>query len=360
MVLGHEGNVVVGEIRARRQRNCGVGKQAFQTPTPWFRSSANGMGTRMTNTLKRLTAGVLGATCLAACGGNGDGSSATPGGGSAFNLSNAVALMQLCLESYQMLTDFENGQAFSLPAPYTLQAQFYTQEHFTGDGTHGMVPIAFVATAGGSIYVVFRGTDTISEWISDATLTQVDYPYVANGGKTQTGFTDIYDSIRAPILQAVSSLAGGGTYSALYITGHSLGGALSVLAAPDLAAQTQLKQPVVYTFAGPRAGDPSFASLYDGDIATSWRVVNTNDAVPKLPTALTTVIGPAPDFKPELLFYEHVNSEYDVTFGEPIHSVGDVTFNHSACNYFATLCGQTSNPVQCKQMGEDINGCTFS
>jgi triacylglycerol lipase len=314
----------------------------------------------MPNTLKRLTVVVLLTTALSACGGD-SGSSTTPGvEGSSFTLSTAVTLMQLCLESYQMLSDFENGQPFALPTPYTLQAQFDTEEHFAGDGLNGMVPIAFVATSGNAIYVVFRGTVTISEWISDATLTQVDYTYVANGGKTETGFTDIYASIRTPIIQEVSSLAAGGAYTTLYITGHSLGGALAVLAAPDLAGQTQFKKPVVYTFAGPRAGDPAFASLYNGDIETSWRVVNTNDEVPKLPNPVTTVIGPPPDYKPAFFFYEHVDGEHDITFGVPIRSLSDVILDHSSCNYFATLCGQTSNPTQCKQMGQGLNGCNFS
>ena len=315
----------------------------------------------MANPHKPLIVAVLLATSLSACGGGDSGGSAPPGPGqNSFNLSSAVGLMQLCLESYQMLTDFENGQPFTLPPPYTLQEQFYTEEDFSGDGLNGMVPIAFVATSGSSIYVVFRGTNTISEWIDDATLTQVDYTYVANGGKTETGFTNIYDSIRAPLVQEVSSLASGGTYTTLYVTGHSLGGALSVLAAPDLAAQTRFKQPVVYTFAAPRAGDPTFASLFNGGIATSWRVANTNDAVPKLPLPVTTVIGPPPDFKPATFFYEHVNSEYDITFGGPINSVDDVVFNHDSCNYFATLCGLTSNPAQCKAMGQGINDCNFS
>jgi triacylglycerol lipase len=314
----------------------------------------------MRNTLKRLTVAVLLAISLSACGGAG-GTAAAPGvEASGFNLSSAVTLMQLCLQSYQMLTDFENGQPFSLPAPYTLQAQFSTEEHFSGDTLNGRVPIAFVATSGSSIYVVFRGTDTISEWISDAMLTQVSYTYVANGGKTETGFTNVYATIRTPIIQEVNSLVAGASYTTLYITGHSLGGALTVLAAPDLVGQTQFKQPVVYTFAGPRAGDPTFASLYNADIGTSWRVVNTNDEVPKLPSVVTTVIGPPPDFKPEIFLYEHVNGEYDITFGVPIRSVSDLIFNHSSCNYFATLCGQTSNPTQCKQMGQGLHGCTFS
>jgi len=313
----------------------------------------------MPNRLKQLAVAVLLATSLFACGGN-SGSPAAPGvGGRGFNLSSAVTLMQLCLESYQMLTDFENDQPFTLPAPYTLRAQFLTEEHFAGDSLNGMVPIAFVATSRSSIYVVFRGTDTISEWISDATLTQVSYSYVANGGKTETGFTNVYATIRTPIVQEVTNLSASGTYTTLYITGHSLGGALTILAAPDLAGQTPFKQPIVYTFAGPRAGDPTFVSLYNSDAGTSWRVVNTNDEVPKLPNVVTTVLGPPPDFKPEVFFYEHVNGEHDITFGGPIRSVSDLIFNHSSCNYFATLCGQTSNPTQCKQMGQGLHGCTF-
>ena len=92
----------------------------------------------MTNAPKRLAAAMLVATFLAACGG-GDGDGRLPEGGvggpggpggaaPGFSVNNAVTLMQLCLESYQMLTDFQNGKTFTLPAPYTLQAQ---------DVTHG-------------------------------------------------------------------------------------------------------------------------------------------------------------------------------------------------------------------------------
>jgi len=316
----------------------------------------------MTTTVKHWAATVLLAIFLSACGGSDDDGSPAPPGleDDSFDLASAVTLMQLCLESYQMLTDFENGQTFTLSAPYTLQAQFLTEERFSGEGLDGKVPIAFVATSGSSIYVVFRGTKTISEWISDATLSQVDYTYVAGGGKTETGFTDVYESIRTPILQEVNALAAAGSYTTLYITGHSLGGALTVVAAPDLAAQTQFTQPIVYSFAGPRAGDPIFASLYDDAIGNSWRVVNTNDEAPKVPPAITIVVGPGPEFKREYFFYEHVEGEYDITFGGPIRSVSDLIFNHSSCNYFATLCGQTSDPTQCEQAGQGLNGCSFS
>lgn len=297
---------------------------------------------------------------LAGCGGDDDSPPPDDGSSEQINITTAVTLMQLCLESYQMLTDFQNGDTFTLPSPYTLRAQYLTEEHFTGDGLDGEVPIAFIATSGSSIYVVFRGTKTISEWISDATLTQSDYTYVADGGKTETGFTDVYASIRAPILQEVQTLIAGGGYTALYITGHSLGAAVATLAAPDLAANTTLTSPVVYTFASPRVGDPEFALLFDDDGFTTWRVANTYDEVPKLPGAVTIVIGPPPEFRRTTLFYEHVDTEYDVTFGGPIHSIADLEYNHSSCNYYGTLCDQTANPTQCKAAGQGLNECDYT
>ncbi len=308
---------------------------------------------------RALAIGMLALT-IWCCGGGDGGPSPHPRGGSGFSLATAVQQMLLCLESYQMLDDYEAGQTFTLPAPYTLQLQILTAERFSGEGLSGLVPIAFVATSGTSIYVVFRGTKTISEWIADATVTQVAYSYVQDGGMTETGFTDVYASVRQAVIDEVNALANGGSYTALYITGHSLGGALTVLAAPDLAQATSFKQPIVYTFAGPRAGDPVFAALYDSAIATSWRVVNTNDEVPKLPDPVTIVIGPPPNFEPDFYFYEHVNGEYEITFGQPIHDISDLLFDHSSCNYFATLCGQTSNPTQCEQLGQGLDECSFS
>lgn len=275
------------------------------------------------------------------------------------DLTTATELMRLCLESYQMLDDFQNGTTFSLPAPYTLQAQFSTEEHYFGEETSGTVPIAFIATAGNAIYLVFRGTKTISEWVSDASFSQVDYRYVADGGKTENGFTAIYADIHAAILQKLASLAMSETYTTLYITGHSLGGALTVLAAPEVVAQTPFAHPVVYTFAGPRAGDPIFATQYNGSVGNTWRVVNTNDEVPNLPDVVTTVFGPPPENRPTLYFYDHVDAEYPITFGQPIRSVSDLLFNHSSCNYYATLCDATNDAGQCKAAGQGLDGCSF-
>jgi len=271
----------------------------------------------------------------------------------AFDLELAVELGALCLQSYQMLTDFEDGTTFSLPEPYVLWTQFSTPEHYPGEGFTTDVPIAFVATGGDSIYVVFRGTKTISEWISDAQFSQVPYAPVSGGGATENGFSAIYASVRDPILAEVSALAQSGGYDTLYVTGHSLGAALATLAAPDLARQTPFAAPVLYNFASPRTGDPTFAALVDA-LPTSWRIVNTNDEVPRLPPVVAVVFE---NDQPRTYFYEHIDSEYAITFGRPIRSPEDIALDHSMCGYFAALCDQTSDPSACDRRAGGADGC---
>ena len=91
-----------------------------------------------------------------------------------------------------------------------------------------------------------------------------------------------------PFKQAVSSLT---------ICGHSLGGALVTLLALDVAANTNFKNPTVYTYASPRTGDPSFASTYNQVVKNSFRIANRMDLVPKLP------LPPV---------YEHVDEIYEL------------------------------------------------
>ena len=67
----------------------------------------------------------------------------------------------------------------------------------------------------------------------------------------------------------------------LYLTGHSMGGALAVLTACRLA---KMGRPAVatYTFGAPRIGDPAFCAGYD---LPTYRVVNRLDLVPEVPLA---------------------------------------------------------------------------
>ena len=281
----------------------------------------------------------------------------SPTSGSPFDLYTALELGRLSLQAYQMLTDFEQGKTFTLPSPYQLVVQILTPEAFEGEPIPSEpIPIAFIAKNDDNIYVVFRGTKTIVEWIDDAMFAQVPYTFVDDGGMTEQGFTNIYGTIHDSIVNAVNNLSSTGTFSNLFITGHSLGAALAILAVPELTENTSFKNPIMYNFAGPRVGNIHFVNeLYNPLNITSWRVVNTNDVVPTLPPTTVIIIDP-----PGVFFYEHVNSEEAITFGNPISGPFDFTdieFNHSMCNYYNTLCNMTSDPDTCKEMAGGADGC---
>ncbi|KDD71882.1 hypothetical protein H632_c4233p0, partial [Helicosporidium sp. ATCC 50920] len=69
----------------------------------------------------------------------------------------------------------------------------------------------------------------------------------------------------------------------VYITGHSLGGALATLAAFDLlnacAKARQACEVTVYTFGAPRTGNAAFARAYDELVPDTWHVINSDDTV---------------------------------------------------------------------------------
>src|SRR5690606_10528664 len=128
--------------------------------------------------------------------------------------------------------------------------------------------------------LAFRGTAAPDEWVTDAIARQIPYPYVQGMGRTHEGITELYASMRERILQTVMSLPPDKT---LFVTGHSLGGALAAVAAPDLAARRGTS-PVVYTFGAPRVGSPLFAWGYGRTVPDSYRLCNPSDAVTHLPT----------------------------------------------------------------------------
>jgi predicted lipase len=89
------------------------------------------------------------------------------------------------------------------------------------------------------------------------------------------GFLDAYDSVRHRLLTLVEALLGtlrddaGNEISSwhVYLTGHSLGGALATLFAVELSSklaksggQTQI---TMYNFGSPRVGNKQFADMYN-------------------------------------------------------------------------------------------------
>ncbi|KAL4450128.1 hypothetical protein ABPG77_010797 [Micractinium sp. CCAP 211/92] len=102
-----------------------------------------------------------------------------------------------------------------------------------------------------------------------------------------SGFLTAYDSVRPAVLSVLATLLGGESPRPwrLYLTGHSLGGALATLCAWDCAHRSW-PTPVdleVWNYGCPRVGNRAFAEHYNQLVPSTWRVVNARDTVCTLP-----------------------------------------------------------------------------
>jgi triacylglycerol lipase len=188
-------------------------------------------------------------------------------------------------------------------------------------------PFGFAARnrTSGDVFVSFRGTQSLDDWISNATFPQVPF---LNWGQVEEGFLGVYQQCAADMQSAVRSASG----ARLFVTGHSLGGALSTLGAADLVNLGM--KAGLYNFASPRAGDPAFAGNFNARVDAAWRVVNTEDIVTTVPLATPALTPKLLDLlKPtHHLDYEHVGTPVNFTKNN-----GSVIGNHGMATYLAAL-----------------------
>jgi len=95
------------------------------------------------------------------------------------------------------------------------------------------------------------------------------------------GFYNSYLSIARQVNLAAKSLLADCQHCHVYITGHSLGGAIATLAAADLYSVTP--DLTLYTFGSPRVGDLAFATYFDKVVPDTFRLVHNADLVPHIP-----------------------------------------------------------------------------
>jgi hypothetical protein len=133
--------------------------------------------------------------------------------------------------------------------------------------------------------VAFRGTQSVDDWLHNLDFILAPYQPVQSSGTVHAGFQLYYLTVRNSLLSLLSGLPQ--SCSRLILTGHSLGAALSELAAPDVLHHFNGRwQPEVQNFAGPRVGQTDFANVFDVQIDICFRVVNMWDLVPNVPPPL--------------------------------------------------------------------------
>jgi triacylglycerol lipase len=232
-----------------------------------------------------------------------------------FDKRTAIFLAAICAQTY---SQFENG-VFIVPRSYTIASTFKAASFDGQEEDFG-----FILESNDSIILAFRGTNTKSDWISDVIARQDKYPYVRDSGLVHRGFLDIYSSARKKIHSALNKLS---IKKQLYITGHSLGGALTTLCALDILTNTKFTSPYVYTFASPRVGNVIFSKTFDRRITCCHRIHNSNDLVPQLPPLIFR--SPKTD---QTYTYIHVKKGYEIEFQK-----GSISGNHIIGSYFSEL-----------------------
>jgi hypothetical protein len=131
------------------------------------------------------------------------------------------------------------------------------------------------------IFLGFRGTEatSIKDIKSDVKAT---IKTCKTGGKIHTGFDEAFSQVAVEIQQFLNQDEF--KNKPLFITGHSLGGALATVAAKKLTHEGGIAS--CYTFGSPRVGNVDWAT---GIKTPIYRIVNAVDPVTMLPPSGVTI-----------------------------------------------------------------------
>lgn len=229
-----------------------------------------------------------------------------------FDLNRAIELMQLSEYTYDQFDYFKSNSNLDGWSPsdasYSIMRTLYAYEKLDNN-VISKLPIGFIAKKENvsplvpDIFIAWRGTSTGDEWAGDFDFKKTTCSFLSGGEKVHKGFQQLYIqggyeldvSPQKVVLDYLDSIKTTTPEYNLWITGHSLGAALATLNICDIVVNTPRKNAKMYNFASPKVGDKNFVTTFQKYIGTnccntnalsnccSWRIVNTNDTVPKLP-----------------------------------------------------------------------------
>ena len=194
------------------------------------------------------------------------------------NSNNAYWMARLSREVYQKISEEntapdEDGILASIKKD---DSKFMSVKGFDEDSAQ-----AALIEHENYLCMAFRGTDELKDWLDNMNAFSREELF----GEFHRGFWKSVDDLWADLFNHYQILRKGGRRP-LFITGHSLGGAMASIAAARLA-HDDLPFTSVYTFGQPRAMTRSTARLFNVDCKDRYyRFHNNNDLVTRVPARL--------------------------------------------------------------------------
>jgi len=144
----------------------------------------------------------------------------------------------------------------------------------------------FVALSSKFNLVVFQGTHSLQGAMTDLQAIITSASSDAIPGGMHKGFRDAYESVSSQLSEALNE--GKETQTPTYFVGHSLGGALAVIASAE-QQKAGVSVAGVVTLGQPRVGNQEFAAAFEKTMQNKYnRYVYGNDPVPHLPPTKST------------------------------------------------------------------------
>jgi len=236
----------------------------------------------------------------------------------AYTDETAKAGESIAQQEQRILNDLNNDPTYGLQQGAATQDWFVVCAGLSADPQRpNLALIAKSSTRANTYAIAIRGTDfkLFMDALEDIDVTET-VPF-ASGGNIARGAADAFalvtgaeylsggsgagpgTNLLAALRQLVEA-APPGTATTLYVTGHSLGGAIATTVSLYLRQQTWTSPLVfqVYTYAAPTAGDQLFADAFNAafpgtapGVDSSWRVYNAYDVVPNAWQTIEDVAG---------------------------------------------------------------------
>ena len=186
-----------------------------------------------------------------------------------------------------------------------------------------------------SIFVSFRGSSDIKNWIDDIQVRKT-CPYNYNKSIcVEKGFYKVYKSLKTDVFNEIKELINHYKTKTFLLTGHSLGAALSTLLAYDMIKINEGYEVSLITFGSPRIGNSDFVYDMFKYKLYSKRVTHYYDIVPHMPEEILHYLH-----IPNEEWYNEDNSHYkdckDSTTSEDKH------------------CSNSCSPVHCTSISDHL------